>query len=315
MENTISRFKKYQEARGGLISKETADHYLTNYKTITESEKENLILYHSRLAFKTAVKYIQKNPEKDEAEIFSTALYGLSKSLETFDGNRGYCFSTYAVRCIENEILMYFRRSKRQKEETSMEEFLFTDGDGNQLKLNDILIVDSEDMVENISKLQVLEEAIFCLNQLPIKERQILKQHLGFNQGRKQLTQKEISAKYSLSQSYISRLITVALGRLQRTYEMRDILIKGPFEKKRLETLYYRHYYELEKIERVILEEFYGFLEEKPMSIAGLAELLGKKWNYIFDTLVQTHRYLIQIERLDDTNHQEYVYTLKKQKL
>lgn len=299
MENTITTFKKYQEARGGLISKEKADEYLISYHSITEEEKEALILYHSRLAFKVALQYIQKNPDKDESELFSTTLYGLIKGLDTFDPNRGFCFSSYAMRCIENEVLMYLRKTKHQRSEVSTEEFVHVDGEGNELKIEDILPAETEDVARNLTVYQMNQEVHICMTHLPFKEQEVLKDHLGLNDEKRVLTQREISKRYSLSQSYISRLIKTALLRLVKLYEARDMVIQTPFQKKRLEAVYYRHYYEFNELEQTILELFYGFDGRTTFSLSELASMLDKKWNFVFDTLKRLHSYMMELEVLE----------------
>ncbi|MBO5180222.1 MAG: RNA polymerase sporulation sigma factor SigE [Clostridia bacterium] len=154
------------------------------------------------------VVYIAKKFENSGAgieDLISIGTIGLIKAINTFDVNKNIKLATYASRCIENEILMYLRRSSKIKNEVSFDEPLNTDGDGNELLLADILGTE-EDIVfkdlENETDKKIVEEYIEKLNS---RERDIMNLRFGFYTGEEK-TQKEVADMLGISQSYISRI-------------------------------------------------------------------------------------------------------------
>ena len=138
-------------------------------------------------------------------DLISIGTIGLIKAIGTYRLEKSIKLATYASRCIENEILMYIRKTAAQKAEVSLDEPINMDYDGNELLLSDILGTD-EDMIlrpmEDDVDLQLLRQA---LRELPQREREIVLMRFGL-EGRKELTQKEVALKMGISQSYISRL-------------------------------------------------------------------------------------------------------------
>ena len=154
------------------------------------------------------VVYIAKKFENSGAgieDLISIGTIGLIKAINTFDVNKNIKLATYASRCIENEILMYRRRSSKIKNEVSFDEPLNTDGDGNELLLADILGTE-EDIVfkdiESETDRKIGEEYIHKLNS---RERDIMNLRFGFYTGEEK-TQKEVADMLGISQSYISRI-------------------------------------------------------------------------------------------------------------
>lgn len=154
------------------------------------------------------VVYIAKKFENSGAgieDLISIGTIGLIKAINTFDVNKNIKLATYASRCIENEILMYLRRSSKIKNEVSFDEPLNTDGDGNELLLADILGTE-EDIVfkdiESETDRKIVEEYIHKLNS---RERDIMNLRFGFYTGEEK-TQKEVADMLGISQSYISRI-------------------------------------------------------------------------------------------------------------
>lgn len=168
-----------------------------------EAAKKTLVERNLRL-----VVYIAKKFENSGAgieDLISIGTIGLIKAINTFDVNKNIKLATYASRCIENEILMYLRRSSKIKNEVSFDEPLNTDGDGNELLLADILGTE-EDIVfkdlENETDKKIVEEYIGKLNS---RERDIMNLRFGFYTGEEK-TQKEVADLLGISQSYISRI-------------------------------------------------------------------------------------------------------------
>ena len=182
-----------------------------------EAEARQLLITHNlRL-----VVYIAKKFESTGIgieDLVSIGTIGLIKAVNTFCPSKNIKLATYASRCIENEILMFLRKSSQYKNELSFDEPLNIDWDGNELLLSDILGTD-EDVVnggiENEAEKSVLLEA---LERLPEREREIMKMRFGINTGR-EMTQKEVADLIGISQSYISRLEKRIIKKLKKELE------------------------------------------------------------------------------------------------
>src|SRR5699024_9161401 len=140
---------------------------------------------------------------------------GLIKAINSFRSDKNIKLATYASRCIENEILMYLRRTSKLKSEVSFDEPLHTDLEGNELLLSDILGTDSDTVygsVESRVEKELLKEA---LSHLPERERRIMDLRFGLSGG-EEMTQKDVADELGISQSYISRLEKRIIERLKR---------------------------------------------------------------------------------------------------
>ena len=147
-------------------------------------------------------------------DLISIGTIGLIKAVNTFNPEKKIKLATYASRCIENEVLMYLRRTSRLKYEVSLDEPLKTDWDGNELLLSDVLGTEGDLVsrgVEEDAEKQVLSCA---LSRLAPRERRIMNMRFGLGGGR-EMTQKEVADELGISQSYISRLEKRILNRLQ----------------------------------------------------------------------------------------------------
>ena len=150
-------------------------------------------------------------------DLISIGTIGLIKAISTYRLDKNIKLATYASRCIENEILMHIRKISGQKAEVSLDEPINMDGEGNELRLSDILGTD-EDMIfrpleENVDK-KVLRESLSILSD---REKEIILLRFGLL-GHKELTQKEVAQKLGISQSYISRLEKRILLRLKKEF-------------------------------------------------------------------------------------------------
>lgn len=164
------------------------------------------------------VVYISKKFENTGVgieDLISIGTIGLMKAINTFNTNKNIKLATYASRCIENEILMYLRRSNRLKGEISIDEPLNQDGDGNELLLSDILGTDaditSRRLEEEVDK-NLLRASI---KKLSNRERNIMELRFGFVSGNEK-TQKEVADMLGISQSYISRLEKKIIGKIRK---------------------------------------------------------------------------------------------------
>lgn len=178
-----------------------------------EGAKQTLIVHNLRLVVYIARKFESSGCNIED--LISIGTIGLIKAVNTFCPARGIKLATYASRCIENEILMYLRKSQQQKNEISIDEPLNIDWDGNELLLSDILGTDVDCInrpIEQESEKSMLLQAIANLEQ---RERLIMQLRFGFLDG-KERTQKQVADMIGISQSYISRLEKRIIKRLKK---------------------------------------------------------------------------------------------------
>lgn len=175
--------------------------------------KEELILHNMRLVAHVAKKY--QSSEEEMEDLISIGTIGLLKAVSTFDYNFGNRFATYAIRCIENELLMYFRKNKKTKVEVSLFEPIGTDKEGKQIHLMEVLLVDEVDVSKQMEKnrdIQLIKQRIDEV--LSPREAMIIKKRYGLF-GEREFTQREIAASLGISRSYVSRIEKKALEKLK----------------------------------------------------------------------------------------------------
>ena len=179
-----------------------------------ESEvKSSLIERNIRLDVYIARKF--DNTGVGLEDLISIGTIGLIKAVNTFDASKNIKLATYASRCIENEILMFLRRTSRTKGEISLDEPLNVDWDGNELLLSDILGTESDAVfreIENDVEKSLIAEAV---SHLPDREKLIINMRFGLS-GFRENTQKQVADALGISQSYISRLEKRIIRRLQK---------------------------------------------------------------------------------------------------
>lgn len=177
-----------------------------------EEAKTKLINHNLRLVAHIVKKYYTTGCEQED--LISIGTIGLIKAVTSFKNDKGIRLATYAARCIENEILMYFRNLKKTAQDVSMSEPIETDKDGNALTLIDIIPDDSDidDELDVKLRLERLREVF--PNALDERERKIIEMRYGMN-GQRELTQREIAKKYNISRSYVSRIEKAALLKLK----------------------------------------------------------------------------------------------------
>ena len=168
-----------------------------------ESAREPLIVHNLRLVVYIARKF--ENSGVGIEDLISIGTIGLIKAVNTFRPSKNIKLATYASRCIENEILMFLRKTNNIRNEISLDEPLNVDWDGNELLLSDVLGADNENLdarIEDEAEKKMLYDAI---NKLGEREKRIMEMRFGLN-GCKEKTQKEVAEEIGISQSYISRL-------------------------------------------------------------------------------------------------------------
>lgn len=181
-----------------------------------EKLKEKLIVHNLRL-----VVYIAKRFETAGAgieDLISIGTIGLIKAVNTFKADKNIKLATYASRCIENEILMFLRKSSQLKNEISIDEPLNTDWDGNELLLCDVLGSDPDIINRDIETEIEHNQLLNAVSNLNERESLIMELRFGLN-GKKEHTQKEVADFLGISQSYISRLEKKIIKKLKRDLE------------------------------------------------------------------------------------------------
>lgn len=177
-----------------------------------EIAKNKLIEHNLRLVVFLAKKY--ENTGIDLEDLVSIGTIGLIKGINTYKMGKNIKLATYASRCIDNEILMFLRKNKRRTKEVSFEDSINFDSEGNELKIEDVFGTE-EDIVHKSIECQedktTLEEEIKNLDD---RDREIIEFRYGLG-GHKELTQKELADKLSISQSYISRIEKKVIKKLK----------------------------------------------------------------------------------------------------
>lgn len=177
------------------------------------SARDKLIEHNLRLVAHIVKKYYATGAEQDD--LISIGTIGLIKAVSTFKSDKKIRLATYAARCIENEILMFFRNQKKSAQDVFISDPIDTDKDGNALTLIDI-IADKRDIVEEIETKMKLERLKVILSGcLEEREKEIINMRYGLG-GSEELTQREIAKKLGISRSYVSRIEKSALEKLRR---------------------------------------------------------------------------------------------------
>ena len=175
--------------------------------------RDELITHNLRLVVYLAKKYEGSGVPSED--MVSIGTIGLIKAVNTFTPERSIKLATYASRCIENEILMFLRRTSRQKLEVSLDEPLNTDWDGNELLLSDILGTEGDMVYRSIEETVERQMLARALSKLSAREKEIMRLRFGLG-GCAEKTQKQVADIMGISQSYISRLEKRILNRLQK---------------------------------------------------------------------------------------------------
>jgi RNA polymerase sporulation-specific sigma factor len=182
-----------------------------------KSAREQLILHNMRLVAHVTKKYSVNEDESEE--LISIGTVGLIKAVSSFKADYGSRFATYAIRCIENEILMYYRSKKKTKSDVSLFEPIGTDKEGNQIQLMDVIENDDIDVSNNILKNESIDKLNKYIKEvLSEREYYILVQRYGLL-GHEEMTQRQIAKILGISRSYVSRIEKRALDKLKKVLE------------------------------------------------------------------------------------------------
>ena len=181
-----------------------------------DEHKDLLVVHNLRLVVYIARKY--ECPTATTEDLVSIGTIGLMQAVNTFDYTKNIKLATYASRCIENEILMYLRKTGNSKIELSFDEPLSTDWDGNEMTLRDVLGTEPDEISQNIEYEDEKKLLRKIVSNLPEKEKNIMNRRFGLN-GCKALTQKQLADELSISQSYISRLEKRIISNLRKEFD------------------------------------------------------------------------------------------------
>lgn len=185
------------------LTKEKEEQILKKIEEGDFSGRELLVVHNLRLVVYIARKF--ENTGIGIEDLVSIGTIGLIKAVNTFCPTKKIKLATYASRCIENEILMYLRKTANRKNELSIDEPLNVDWDGNELLLSDILGSDSDSVNRNIEMEDEKNQLLKVVGKLDEREKQIMTMRFGLF-GSKEYTQKQVADLLGISQSYISRL-------------------------------------------------------------------------------------------------------------
>ena len=199
------------------LTAENEKYYLSRLRDGDGEARRILIEYNLRLVAHIVKKY--QSAEDDMEELISIGTIGLIKAVDTFDQEKARRLSTYAARCVENEILMYMRAKKKYMRETSYYEPIGTDKEGNEIQLLDIMESGEPEAMEQI---QLKDDSLriyrLLEERLSERERRVLIMRYGLYGGR-EYTQREIAERLGISRSYISRIEKNALHRLREYFQ------------------------------------------------------------------------------------------------
>ena len=149
-------------------------------------------------------------------DLFQTGTIGLMKAVDSFRPEYGNKFATYAIRCVDNELLMHLRSKKKQRKEVSMFEPIGTDKEGNQIQLVDVLEFHDKNVADEVTKREQMKKICTFMNDvLSEREAFIIRRRYGIG-GNQELTQREIARALGISRSYVSRIEKRALEKLKK---------------------------------------------------------------------------------------------------
>ncbi len=225
-----------------------------------DNEARNKIIEHNTRLVLYEVTNKFKTVDYEKKELVSIGILGLFKAVDTFDISKNIRFSSYASRCIDNEIIMFLRKLDKDKKIESLDKVIFQNRDGSKIKLEDYLS-DGKDFAgdyidnnETSNLYQVLRELI---NELPDKSKKIIKLHFGFYNNRT-YNQKEIAEMLNISQSYVSRIIIKTVKELREKLRDKDIIeldiIESGKRKRRNANTIYEYFgnYSKEQIDEML---------------------------------------------------------------
>ena len=201
------------------LSSEDEEYYIKKHLDGDKDARSKLITHNLRLVAHIVKKYETKGTSADD--LISIGTIGLIKGIDSYRPSKGVKLTTYAAKCAENEILMYFRADKKNSKNISLYEEISFDKEGNKVTILDVLRTPDPDFVEEIHKNDNIILLQKYLKLLTKREREILESRYGLN-GKRETTQKEIAKALNISRSYVSRLEKRATTKILREFVKRE---------------------------------------------------------------------------------------------
>lgn len=198
------------------LSKDEEEKHINNMIKGDINSRNTLIEHNLRLVAHIVKKFEKLDNNADD--LISIGTIGLIKGIDSFKPDKNNRLTTYVARCIENEILMYFRSNKKNNNNVSLNDSIGYDKDGNEINLIDVIKSDNEDILSIIHNKDNREYVNKILNILNDREREIIEKRFGLFDN-DELTQKEIATSLNISRSYVSRIEKRAISKLYREFK------------------------------------------------------------------------------------------------
>lgn len=197
------------------LSKEEEDLYVEKANLGDKDARSKLIEHNLRLVAHIVKKYDSKNEDTDD--LISIGTIGLIKGVDSYSKKKNTRLTTYAARCIENEVLMHFRNNKKRSKDISINDSVGFDKEGNEITILDILKTPTPDFALDLHKENNIEDLKCYFKVLTPREKEILIARYGLDDN-DEITQKEIAKKLGISRSYVSRIEKRALTKILREF-------------------------------------------------------------------------------------------------
>ena len=199
------------------LSPEEETDCLSRLQKGEEEAKNELVLHNMRLVAHVAKKYSGAGEEQED--LISIGTIGLIKAVDSFRPDYGNKFATSAIRCVDNELLMYLRYKRKQRGEVSLFEPIGTDKEGNQIQLVDILEYHDKNVADEVAKEEQIKLVRARMSEvLTGREAFIIRKRYAMD-GEQEMTQREIAQNLGISRSYVSRIEKNALRKLRECFE------------------------------------------------------------------------------------------------
>lgn len=197
------------------LSKEDEEDCIMKMFSGDKEARNKLIEHNLRLVAHIVKKFDTRNVDTDD--LISIGTIGLIKGIDTYKLSKNTRITTYAARCIQNEILMYFRATKKTNNDVSLNDSIGYDKEGNEINLIDVIKDKEKDISELLHEQELLDKLTIYLGILTPREKMILTKRYGLN-NTKELTQKEIAKDMKISRSYVSRIEKRALTKVLKEF-------------------------------------------------------------------------------------------------
>lgn len=197
------------------LSSEEEERYIELAKMNDKDARSKLIEHNLRLVAHIVKKFDYKNVDQDD--LISIGTIGLIKGIDSFSNRHGTKLTTYCARCIENEILMYFRSNNKTNKNISIDESIGYDKEGNEITILDVLKMPGPDFALELQTKDNIMELNKYMGILSVRERDIIEKRYGLN-NQDEMTQKQIAKELRISRSYVSRIEKRALTKILREF-------------------------------------------------------------------------------------------------